>query len=86
MHDEIAPCRKAYAITPHASNNEAVPFRAFYCGGDGHVELVNFDATVVVLNNCKAGAVYPFGGIRVNAIGTTATGLVGISAGDHVRG
>ena len=67
-----------YAITPHASNDEAIAFRAIWVGVAGNVVVVALDGTAVTYKGCAAGSVIPMRGKRVNATNTAATDLVGI--------
>lgn len=68
------PARFHAAITPSDSTDFTVPTRAIRVGGAGNVAVV-MDATVVTYT-CVAGEVLPVCAQRVNATGTTATGLV----------
>lgn len=67
-----------YAITPHASNDEAIAFRAVWVGAAGNVEVVALNGAAVLYKGCAAGSVIPMRGKRVNAVNTTATDLVGM--------
>jgi hypothetical protein len=68
---------KAFPITPHASTNLPIRARSFYVGVGGDVTLVNFDDTTCLLVGVPQGAIIPCECKRINAIGTTASGLVG---------
>ena len=71
-----APVRFAGAITPHDST--PLPSPAYvYCGLGGDISVVlNGGKNTVVFQSTNAGAVLPVLVDRVNATGTTATGLV----------
>lgn len=73
-----SPGRRYYAITPHASNNEQISFRSIWVGVGGDVVVVSEDDDVVTFKNAGSGSVIPVRGKRVNAVGTSATNLVGI--------
>lgn len=62
-------------VTPHASTNSTKPFRALFVGGAGTVTVASVDGSVVLFTGVVAGTVLPIHGIRVNAIGTTATNI-----------
>lgn len=49
-----------------------------YVGGAGSVVAVLWDGSTVTFTGVPAGAILPVVVIRVNATGTTATGLVGL--------
>lgn len=51
---------------------------ALYVGVTGNVSVVGADGSSAVLQNVAAGIPLPVRVRRVNATGTTATGLVGI--------
>lgn len=74
----LAVGAKAFVITPHASNNFTRRARAFYVGVGGDVTIVNADETTCLFKSVPAGALIPTECIRINAIGTTATDLVGL--------
>ncbi len=68
---------KAFTIVPHAANNHPSPCRNIYVGGAGNITLVNADDTTVVFTAVPVGSVLKVDNKRVNAIGTTATLMVG---------
>lgn len=74
----LAVGRKAFAITPHASTNMAQRARAIYVGGGGDITVVNTDDTTCLFSNVPQGMIIPTECKRVNAVGTTATLLVGL--------
>lgn len=73
----IGVSTKAFAVTPHASTNHTVPARYLYVGVGGDVANVNLDGTVVVYKGVPAGAYIMCASLRVNAVGTSATDIVG---------
>jgi len=73
-----SPGIRHYAITPHASTDEAIAFRAIWVGVAGNVVVVAMDGTAVTYKGCAAGSIIPMRGRRVNATNTTATDLVGM--------
>lgn len=70
----------AFAVTP----SDTVSFTAgqepaaLYIGGSGNVSIVTADGTDVVFQSAVAGSILPVWAARVNATGTTATGIVGL--------
>ena len=63
-------------ITPSDTVYQAIPFRGIWVGGTGNITLVGYDnGTAVLYSNVPVGP-FPYGGLRVNATGTTATLLV----------
>lgn len=68
------------AIVPADAGTQAGgPFRALYVGGAGNVTLVGLDGSVVLFNNVPAGFTLNVGFTRVNATGTVATLMTGIT-------
>ena len=72
------PAAGAIAVTPHDSTNLTNPTRGIYVGGDGNLTVVMVDGGVVLFTAAKAGSVLPIRVNRVNATGTSATGLVAL--------
>lgn len=72
----VGTSTKSFAITPHDSTNFTLDCRYIFCGAAGNVALVNIDDAVVTYA-VLAGAYILCAAKRVNATGTTATGLVG---------
>lgn len=68
----------SFAITPHASANFDRTVRSIYVGTTGNVAVVNLDDTVCIWPNVPAGGYILCECKRVNAIGTTASNLIGI--------
>lgn len=74
------PGQDCFAITPGdttGSNFSPFEARSIYCGGAGTVTVVT-PAGSVVAWTVQAGTYINCRAIRVNATGTTATGLIGI--------
>ena len=75
---EINPSPLIINVTPHASTNFTQEVRQIYVGTAGNLAVVNLDNSVVVFQNLNAGTtIGPFYIKRVNASGTTCTGIVG---------
>lgn len=75
---EINPADKAFNITADDITNFP-PTRALYVGGGGTVRVTMKNGAVINFVGMTAGTIYPISVIRVWAIGTTATNLVGLS-------
>ncbi len=75
------PGDDAFALTPSDTVNESKPFRGIIIGGTaGTIELVTPQGNVVSLPaTMVVGVVHSLRGVRVNATGTTATGLIGVA-------
>jgi hypothetical protein len=69
----------SFVVTPHASTNLPTTARAIYVGGAGAVAVVAPDDTVTVWPAVTAGSYLWVACKRVNAVGTTATNMVGIA-------
>lgn len=68
---------KAFAVTRSDSVNHTTPARYLYVGTAGDVVNVNLDGTTVTYKNVPAGSYIMCASLRVNAVGTTATDIVG---------
>jgi len=67
------------AITPSDSSDiVGGQVRGFMIAADGDVAVIMADGSAATLAALKAGQIYPFQARRVNATGTTATGIVGL--------
>lgn len=66
------------AITPSDSVDLPSVTRGVYVGGDGNVVAVSEAGVAVTFENVSAGAILPIRARRINATGTTATGLVAL--------
>lgn len=70
----------AFAITPSDTDNLPKPVSAIYAGsGPGSIAAVKPDGGVVVFENVQPGGTIDVDAIRINATGTSVTGLVGMS-------
>jgi len=67
----------AIGETSAGDGNKRVP-RALYVGGAGTVVAVMGDGRTVSFVGAVAGSVLPLQPLRINATGTTATGLVAL--------
>ena len=70
----------ATAVTP--SDTAENIFKALYIGTGGNVSIDHWQGgsgANVVLYNCQSGDLLPIKTYRVNATGTTATSIVGLS-------
>ena len=76
VKDGDGPAANAVAVTPSDSVDLAYVTRALYVGGAGDVS-VQMGATVSFIG-VQAGSVLPIRVSRVNAAGTTATGIVAL--------
>jgi hypothetical protein len=70
------PARDAGLITPSDSIDLTVVPRAIYVGVTGSVAAVMVGGQTVTLQNVAAGSLLPIRVGRINATGTTASGLV----------
>lgn len=70
--------QSAFTITPSNTVNFARRARAVYVGGSGNVVAVFADGAAITFTSVVAGSLLPVEVVRINATGTTATGLVGL--------
>ena len=78
----LAPIQQSnggVVLTPSDTAQVGGPFRRLYVGGTGHVTLVGLDGNAVLFSSVPAGTQLDVGFVRVNATGTTATLMVGIT-------
>lgn len=68
----------ADAITPHDTNDLALPVSGFYVGVAGAVKVITAAGDTVTFANVVAGIVVPLAVTRVFSTGTAATGIVGL--------
>ena len=74
------PARRAFAITPHATNEIDPLPKAIYVGTGGHVTLRAADGTAdVVFRNVASGQILDVRARHVRASGTTAADIVGLA-------
>ena len=69
------PVTSTETVVPSNTVNLANPCDALYVGVSGNITGVMRDGTVQLFENVPVG-VFPFGFIRINATGTTATKMV----------
>lgn len=62
-------------ITPSNLTDFPSLTRGIYVASEGDISVVRYDGTVVTFSNVAAGSVLPVSARRVNASGTTASGL-----------
>ena len=74
-----SPPSRAFAISPNDSADLAVPIRGLMVRVAGDVALTTIDGDVAVLPALQPGVQYAILASRVQATGTTATGLVGLA-------
>lgn len=73
------PASKAFAISPHNSNELPFITRGIYVGVGGDiVAILAEDSTAVTFKNAVAGTVIPVRAKIVQATNTTATNLLGL--------
>ena len=77
--DLDAPAERAFAISPHDTNELANVVRAVYVGTTGNItgRLVG-DTADVAFNSVPAGALLPFRFQYIRSTGTTASDMVGV--------
>lgn len=75
MHD-LSSYTVVQAVTPHDSNPNVFP--AFIVGVSGNVSVTDASGNTVTIA-CIAGHLYRIHVMRINATGTTATGIVGLT-------
>lgn len=69
----------AFAITPSNTVNLGTRARSIYVGGSGNITILTPKGTTILFANVPEGTILPVEALRVNATGTTATSLVGLS-------
>jgi hypothetical protein len=74
-----APAAQAVVITKSDSVDLAEVTRAIYVGGAGDLSVVMVSGQVATFTALPAGFILPVRARRVNATGSTATSLVGLS-------
>lgn len=68
----------SFTVVPHASTNHPATARSLYVGGAGDVAVVNLDDSVTVFKSVPVGTPLKVEHKRVNAVGTTATFMIGL--------
>ena len=71
--------KAAFAIVPSDTVNFSGPVRGIYVGGAGNIAMFMTDGTSALFVGVTAGSILPIECYRVNATGTTATALLGLS-------
>ena len=74
-----APADYGFSIVPNDSAELLDVTRAIYVGSGGTLVAVLATGAQVTLTGLQGGTIIPIRVRRVNATGTTATGLVGLS-------
>jgi hypothetical protein len=73
-----APARDGASVTPSDSTNLTVVPRALYVGATGNVSAVLVGGQTISFQGVQSGTLLPVRVTRVNATGTTATGIVAL--------
>jgi len=73
-----SPGREFFSITPVNGTDLPIRPRALWVGGAGNVVARGLDNIAVTFFNLTVGW-HPIGPVRIDATGTTATGIVGIT-------
>jgi hypothetical protein len=73
------PITRAFAVTPHDSDDLTQTTRGLYVGGAGNVRVILAgDTDAVTLTGLAVGIVHPLRVTRVLSTSTTATSIVGL--------
>lgn len=73
-----SPLSKAFAVTPHDTNELTYATRAVMVGGSGNLNGTFLDdSSTVTLTGLVAGVIYPFRLKLIRSSSTTATSIVG---------
>jgi hypothetical protein len=75
--EATAPASDAFAVTPNDSTDLTFIARSLFFGGAGTVSVITLEGTTVSFT-IPAGFILPLEVSRVNATGTTATGIVAL--------
>lgn len=74
-----SPASRFGAVTASNTVNFSMgECRALYIGTGGDVTAVSSDGTAVLFSNTSSGTILPVECVRVNATGTTASGIVAL--------
>ncbi len=73
-----APARDAQAVAPNDATDLPILPRAFFVGQTGSLSARLAGGQSVVFQNVQGGTVLPIRATRINATGTTATGIVAL--------
>lgn len=71
--------RRAFAVTPHNSNELTYVTKALYVGTTGDVKVTMYDGTAVTFTAVPAGAILPICVKVIWSTGTTASNIVGLA-------
>lgn len=74
----VNPAQGGAAVTPHDTNNLAIPTRGLYVGVSGNVKVDMIDGSTLTFVGLAAGIIHPLAVRRVYSTGTTATSIVGV--------
>lgn len=75
----VVIARRAFAVTPHNTNNLPSVTTGLYIGTTGDVVvLLSKDTVAVTFKNVPAGTVLDVAAKKVLATGTTATNILGL--------
>ena len=75
----MSSARKAFAITPHDTNELALTPKALYIGGAGNlVAILADDSASVTFTGLAAGTILPVRAKIVKSTSTTATLIIGL--------
>jgi hypothetical protein len=77
--DLMVPGRTFFAVTPHDSTDFTTNARSLYIGVTGDVTAVALDGTSATFVAVPAGSILPIRCKRVNATGTDADSIVGLT-------
>lgn len=75
---QAAPARQWVAVTPSDSVNLPAGCCGLFVTGVGNVVAVGADGVAGTFPVAEANKILPLGPIRVNATGTTATGIIAL--------
>jgi hypothetical protein len=73
-----APASHGFAITPDDESDLYETTRALYVGGTGDIAVILASGAALVFTNIAGGTILPLRTRRVQATGTSATGIVGL--------
>lgn len=68
---------RAFAITPHNTNDLSKKTRGIFVGVAGDLKIDTSNGQTVTLKNLAAGVIHPISAKRVYLTGTAATDIVG---------
>ncbi len=71
------PAKKYFAVVPSDSALDNRRFTGLFVGTGGALSIVSDDGVAVEFSNVSNGQILPIEGVRINASGTTALGIVG---------